>query len=382
MDIGAGRKMMKQRGNSEISGLNKLISGYSNYPYQKLFQAGKNTSHCFLKYPLRMLFLIPLSCSLLFDSGCSRNDNGPTVQIQTSGNYAVIWRTTNGGNSWLKDSVTDDFAWNDIAATQDGHVIAISSRGKVYSTSDYGESWNFDVSLSDNSLSDIDFYGGGLGFITGEKFIFLTTNYGYNWLLTSSTAINHTDIDFFDYENGVCIAAGGSYEGNSMQTTNGGTSWFLIPSMSGMWLYDVEVFSPGTAYSVGKTSVNDTGIIMRTTDAGANWTRIVRLNDRDTHLNGITIELVGNNYVGIAYGRGIYRSTDIDSNWTLISNQGVELMGDDYNNGVFYIVGGNKILVSTDGSGWGVTNGPSNWLFNAITFIDENTGFVIGTGSN
>ena len=198
--------------------------------------------------------------------------------------------------------------------------------GCVLYTSNGGVSWA-NRNTPDENLIWIQFINANTGFTSGSSSsLYKTTNGGLNWitLVTDPGAINHA-FHFFDQVNG--ILCGGNI---LLKTTNGGNNWYTL--LNGGYFINIFFLNAQT----GWVSTLD-GNIFKTTNAGNNWTSMYGIGGKLYFIN----ELTG--WVVTPYiFSSVYKTTNGGYNWIL---QQV----------------------------------PYN-IKRAVAFLDENTGFVSGTG--
>jgi photosystem II stability/assembly factor-like uncharacterized protein len=101
------------------------------------------------------------------------------------------WHTTNGGSTWLLDSISDGFAgfMYDIKMTGPTTGYIVGSSGRVYKTTN-GTIWDT-LSIPTRSFSNyaLDFLNSNVGYIVGSSgTAFFTTNAGVNWTTVNTQA--------------------------------------------------------------------------------------------------------------------------------------------------------------------------------------------------
>jgi photosystem II stability/assembly factor-like uncharacterized protein len=128
----------------------------------------------------------------------------------SSENAGVIYKTTNGGDSWFQQSVTG-LTKTFFIDTLTGWLI---SGHDIYYTSDGGNDWSLQNSNTDNELNDICFINRMEGWAVGANGTILYTPYGGNpWSLDFED-------DFDQYTSGQQLACQNFYDW---------TTWNLIP---------------------------------------------------------------------------------------------------------------------------------------------------------
>jgi photosystem II stability/assembly factor-like uncharacterized protein len=199
----------------------------------------------------------------------------------TGGTTGTVLRTLNGGASWLPRTgcginiTSVSFFDVNTGITAGGGIL-------MCFTTDAGQNWNPRYSPSYAVMSAV--------FITGNTLliactdmpgavIFKSTNTGNNW--TTAMQLNNSGLDvtyslsyiyFKDQMTGFCTGSRTSYGqtlGSLYRSTNGGDNWILTASsgpQTESGLHGVHFSEPNTGFTVGNN-----GVIMRSTDGGANW---------------------------------------------------------------------------------------------------------------
>jgi photosystem II stability/assembly factor-like uncharacterized protein len=174
------------------------------------------------------------------------------------GSNGLMLKTTNGGSTWTKTSfpisgvTLEKLVWID---PQNGWVCYSSNAGGgIYRTSNGGGSWVGQHFTSNEGLNALRMFGpeaGYLGFAVGEKGMILRTTNGTSWTrMTVPSAVVDTTfygVDFSDTKNGWVVGDGGTV----LQTANGGTTWTLIDPGTNRNLYDVFFWEVDTGWVVG-----------------------------------------------------------------------------------------------------------------------------------
>ena len=236
-----------------------------------------------------------------------------------------IWKSTDGGGSWIPESDTAD------VMAIGSMVIDPTNSNVVYAGT--GEGW----------LNEDAVYGGG---------IYKTTDFGDTWMLLSSTTgasvSNFRDVMKIAADpSGNIYAATKDYtykygvgdfttSGGLFMSTNGGTSWNKISSTNDSTNYftpdDVIPVSSTVIVFAVESSGSTLGGIYRTTDGGTTWSKIasnlptsnyrrIALAQDPNNSNTLfaVFESLDLTIAGDGGLKGIFKSTDAGATWTKLS---------------------------------------------------------------
>lgn len=342
----------------------------------------------------------------------------------------VILKTSNGGSTWQNVSPQTFFSANGIHFINALEGWFCGNTGRIMHTTDGGNNWTDQTSNTFNSLSDIRFLNNQTGWACGGAGTILkTTNGGTTWSVqpsgTGSTSFRSIAIS----DASTVYAAGDNAA--LYKTGNGGSSWTRIyPFQYNMDFYSIRTFNnkllfalapPESSFGTGKLGIsedggltwnlntrmlttgntefrdvimqspqnwwaigyaNDTGYVLKTTNAGQNWSK-------KTFGRGLYAGAFFNSQIGWVAGSGnhIYKTTDGGNTWT--SQDPGNVSADYYdiqvlNDQTLWLAGYNDddegvVIKSTDGGQtWIHTNGISGNAINAIHFIDDQKGWAVG----
>lgn len=212
------------------------------------------------------------------------------------------WKSTNGGLNWIFDNYSASLnirfsEFNDINTG-----FAISERGNVLKTTNFGINWNKVLNFSGEifSLYFLNTYTGWA--FTGDS-IFMTTNGGYNWEKNS----NVNSIIRADFIN---VQTGYGSNGNQLfKTTNSGFNWSL--SYPGIAI-DYYFINSQTGWII--SDGDSVSFIMKTSDGGVNWNLMANVFE---DVNWIRFPDVNTGYL-LSYNK-LFRTTDSGRNWKFVS---------------------------------------------------------------
>jgi len=276
----------------------------------------------------------------IVSEGYTNNLRAIEFDIFTDDGYAVgdnglILKTSDAGNTWLPEDSLTNYDLYDVEALYtcgyyDPDAVVIGEYGTVLLS--YSGNWQAKNISTTDKLHDIHLAG-----FTGQMFvasewgrIYKTTNYGDNWSLKHENMSYHLyAIDFANYQTG--YAAGSS--GAVLKTTDDGETWFDISPGGANFFRSID-FIYNKGWVVGLN-----GAIFRTTDGGSTWIETLPRVTNET-LNKVKF---------------------IDEN-------------------IGWIVGDYGTILNTDDGGvnWYVKDSPSNHYLTSVYFPETGIGWICG----
>lgn len=228
---------------------------------------------------------------------------------------------------------------------------------------------------------DIEFPGGQdqIGYIAGQNttmfglgIILKTTDGGDTWNQVSTSGIHGlTNCAFPDLQTGYCVG----WDNSVLKTTNGGTTWTeTVVSTSITYIHDVAFKDVNNGVIIGVNNAGN-GIAYFTSNGGASWTL------------GTGIEAVeclsyagGNTYYSVGYEK-VSKSTDGGLTWNTVYTQGALLTGVYFYDENYGISAGDygQVITTHDGGASWEEDVIMDWLFHKPFIWDNDTAYVVGT---
>ncbi|MEW6193779.1 MAG: YCF48-related protein [Bacteroidota bacterium] len=318
----------------------------------------------------------------LYDVYFKDASNGIAIGGATKGSIAV--RTNDGGINW----VPIDFECGATLNTLDGFnddLIVTSSSGIVFTSSDFGSTWELLTSAPSATLysvsapSDNIIYAGG-----ADGLLFKSTDGGKNWkgsyIYVDKVASNIQSLHFINENVGY---AAHSYRLVS-KTTDGGTTWNKVvadTNAATVTQYGVFFLDENNGYVVGKAGSN-ADIIYKTTNGGQTWE--IKTGIANANLRGVAF---ANSQVGVIVSekQKILYTTDSGANWQLATINNAPTTDANLYDVVFLsstvaIVAGDNVMLKTTDGGANWDNVSINDLNQKLTGISFNNNNVWATG--
>lgn len=231
-----------------------------------------------------------------------------TAGTSGSPNSNAIWKTTNGGSSWTRQTIGYTGAsFTNIVYFWDANTgfTAGDPKGtgfEAYRTTNGGTTWTAVTGLpaptsiggttGEYGLTGAKAVSGNhIWFGTSKGRIFHSPDKGVSWTANFSPALDFgagpdgggvagsfAKMAFKDGNNGILIAVDGSVNATMYTTTDGGATWGDPMTPTGTWFFGDITYVPGTANTYVTTGANPnaaqgTGSAY-STDGGLSWTVI------------------------------------------------------------------------------------------------------------
>lgn len=173
-----------------------------------------------------------------------------------------VWKTTDGGESWSEQSQAGaDFSViYDIYFTDSLH--GWTAGFSPSRTTDGGASWSRMTLPIEREWRGVHFVNPNLGFLVGTTGgILRTTDGGVSWTnVWSTTGAMLMSVDFVNEQEGYIVGGGvndGGWIDSSrvLRTTDGGQSWLQEQHPTDVWLNQIDVLSPDHILAVGGKSI-------------------------------------------------------------------------------------------------------------------------------
>lgn len=271
-------------------------------------------------------------------------------------------------------------SFEDIVAIDSNNCFAVGIKGRIYKTTDGGNSWTLLSTGVTETLSSVCYVGGVLYVTVPKTGKVLRSSNLQSFDSYQLNGYNGNSVYFFN-ENFGYISNG--QEGKIAKTSNGGISWQIIETTFKGYIRKVYFQTEQVGFAIAHIKENNTpkAVILKTTDGGNNWQEVFsRVNEQ---LNDITFTDANYGYVVGGNGK-IYRTTDGGITFsTLTSNVTTNLtdisFADLY---VGYAVGNMGTILKTTNRGatWQVLNHPKQMPFTKACF-QGNIGYVSTAGN-
>lgn len=235
-----------------------------------------------------------------------------------------IWRTYNGGITWLPSVVPAGYtglAFNDVFMKDslNGWVVfeAVYSNQNMWRTVDGGVTW-FEVNGYVEEASSVYETSKGVLYthrglrFTSDRGLFQSKDNGTTFTKLENLGLN--GLGFVDDDHGVAS----TFNSTTLVTSDGGDTWLTTPQNTEAWGVYGEKGTPNFLIAAEQLASSSSTVtnIARSTDYGFTWTYIHTLPFRNTgHIEGVgKTAYVQLDFNFINY-QGLFRTTDGGFSW-------------------------------------------------------------------
>ena len=267
-----------------------------------------------------------------------------------SGWTGTMLHTTNGGDTWTPQNIPPSNAYYSVFFTDLLNGWATGYDGRIVNTTDGGQTWVFQTAPVSTDFYKVYFVNSNIGWIAGGD---------------AGTFPNYIDYRAILY------------------TSNGGASWSAQYSQTHKSRLNSIIFvDQNNGYAAGES-----GVIMKTTDGGSNWSEqeIPSFNFGNIFFIDNLTGWVTGLYLGLPHRTAVFKTTNGGINWVETPFGTDESLSDIYfaDNMNGWAVGGNGsggiVYYTTDGGdNWTLQNIPSVNSLYRLYFCDENCGWAVG----
>ena len=287
------------------------------------------------------------------------------------GTGGTVIKTTNGGANWFSQTFTaSKFNSMDFINSNTGFIAG--DFGNIYKTINEGITWTPQVSGVNQSLHQINIRGGQTVIAVGDNAIILrTTNYGVEWITQSGPGIVS---QIFYTLAGFPIISIGTL---TKYSADGGVSWNLseFPTEP---IYSLTEMEDNKCLGVGGNGYIVYAIFNQ--DSGVYFTQ--EPSPTTQNLYSVHYPKLSNFIWAVGAGGTILKYL---SDWSKIYEGGMEWKDIDFinQNTGWAIIFENNMRYGIKKT----TDGGNNWIYQiqmnydrlaSISFVDENTGFIVG----
>jgi len=186
------------------------------------------------------------------------------------GAASTLLKTTDGGLTWLPQSIGGGYVYDIVFPENNlsGYASAIyGSLGWIYKTTNGGSTWVKVLDLEDGFLKSMSFpVDTQTGYVANHDTysrsgIWKTSDGGTTWsYVTQGITSVPVAIDFaMDNQNGIAVG----FSGDVIKTNDGGLSWTEGNLGVNNYMQDIDLVNNNIGYAVGSS-----GLIVKTTDGG------------------------------------------------------------------------------------------------------------------
>lgn len=294
-----------------------------------------------------------------------------------------FWRTIDGGSHWTASPSPVGHEITFIEYADLNMLIASSDGGVIFRSTDNGATWsgaNY-VSVNASGFYGVCFSNSTNGFMVGHRgSILKTTDAGVTWNQYAATYIDMSSLDFINDSVGFAATW---Y--NIFKKTNSITGWTKLNNITtpGNFKY-LHFFSADTGIVIAQSPVK----VYKTYNGGANWQEIpLNILFIDEIFDVFTIGQIIYMSTNGPFGKKVLRSLDAGESWT--TQYTASAQGDPFFTDLFftspktgYGTYGYYVYKTTDSAKtWNQLSMLVFQILRSVWFTNPATGYAIGDQS-
>jgi photosystem II stability/assembly factor-like uncharacterized protein len=298
----------------------------------------------------------------------------------------VIYKTTNGGQSWVTMSLSgfsQREMWGSMYFVNSKVGFMCNGSGTIVQTNDGGEHWTVNSAHPGQVFEYFHFFDENQGFAYGPDDILMTSDGGATWVphvLYGGLDDHPLSICILDQQEWVAV---GGY-GQIVKTADSGLSWTAKSKGSSAWLYSIFFVNSMTGYAVGGDPI-EPATILKTTNGGGSWTEL----DSDSSATLASVFFLDDLKGFVVGDWGCLMSTlDGGQTWNKIETGIIDELTGVYfpNRDTGYVCGtrgywhdkGTLLKTTDGGNSWRIVSSDIVVGLNSMVFLDGHTGFAVG----
>jgi len=226
--------------------------------------------------------------------------------------YDILLKTVDGGQNWSSLNLPDDlYSWNKVYFADENNGWLVGGRhtstwiGKIYKTTDGGNSWNLKYTSNSARFEDAYFINENEVIVIGigdspEGVVYKTTDGGISWQEKYTHDSMLIAVNFYDENIGWIVGIN-----TVLYTENAGETWQVKVAPSVAFITDIHIIDAQTAF------VSDgLGAIYKTTNTGQDWTMT---SVSSSELNNL--HFIDNQAITIGDWGEFFTSNDFGETW-------------------------------------------------------------------
>jgi len=292
-----------------------------------------------------------------------------SLTIFAAGEEGTIIRTKDKGKNWDILSSGTSKKINSLYFIDKNTGYAFGDSGIVLKTYNGGDTWNISKNNQIGNIRSCRFINENKGWICDSNGrLYVTENGGLDWILQYHKRPEYFNKIFF-IDNTTGWAAGTII----IKTTDGGMNWEKVETGFDVEFNDIYFLNSNEGWAAGEK-----GTIGHTTDCGNNWELMDYVTE--STLDGIYFYNENRGY--IITDEELASTVDAGKEWKMSFKMNKGKKNIHFNKGIGFVVNDNGEIKQTwcaeKSIKWRSYSGKEDIKFQAIDFIDENHGWIIG----
>jgi len=282
------------------------------------------------------------------------------ANIIYAGGLSGLYKSIDGGINWelIGGSTLHPWVKSIAINPMNTHILLVWFRSNIYSnyevklmrSTDSGSTWTEVLTSSVIRASVIfDSQNTQRVFANADR-VYISTDEGISW---TSTGLSASTLAMYAQKPDILFATSFT---ELYKTTNGGQNWNLQNPQLPEHFSSLELSPTNSEILFGDRESFDGGFY-RSTDGGLSWTQLTSGFGQSKSITVIAIDPGNTNiiYTG-GWATGLYRSTNMGDQWTLISgsiqDNYIEALATTSNSNIYCVFGGSIYYSMDQGSSW------------------------------
>ena len=281
------------------------------------------------------------------------SSDGSRVVVAAWGDY--VYTSADGGNTWEKRTSAGVRNWRSIACSSDGLKIVAGAYGQnLFTSNDGGETWVERTASGVKNWFSVDSSSDGNKLVAAVSgsYVYTSSDAGLTW---NQTSIANPAIVSCSSDGLKIVGSYSAITDRIFFSSDGGTSWLTnsVSATPANYTQSSKISGDGTKIVANvKNSGTGTGYLYRSTNGGANWTRLDSAGNRAwgyaIECSNDGVKIISAHFPGYVYissnsGISWVELTSIGSrSWQSLcmSDDGSKIFAAPYNGNIFRSVNG------------------------------------------
>lgn len=253
-----------------------------------------------------------------------------TTGWAANGFFAAVYKTTNGGATWVEQlneaNLAGNYYFRNIEFLNEDIGFLGTLNNDVFKTVDGGENWTIINNISPNpaAICGLETVGAstvyGCGAFFSPAYIIKSIDAGNTWTNIDMTTYANALVELKFLTENIGFASGRSDQGGTiLKTTDGGVTWTEIYNTNrpGEYVWKLQILDANTNIIFGSVSAvaPNLGQLIKSTDGGVTW---ASYNAPETDIQAVGFIDENKGWMG-GFTTGFYETNNGGQTWANIN---------------------------------------------------------------